>query len=252
MIPEMLHRLSECFGWKSKAVTQESHESETPPDMEPEFLNIYSLCKPFTIISIERMYALYKAALYVSMNTISGDIVECGVWKGGSVMLMAMTLLARGDVRDIYLYDTFAGMSEPSDKDVDYLGNRALDSWWGNGKNSQWSVTVVSLDDVRTNLAMTQYPSDKLHYIEGKVEDTIPRVLPESIAVLHLDTDWYASTYHELNHLFQRLVRGGVLVIDDYGHHKGAREATDRYLKEHSVPMLLHRVDYTGRVGMKL
>jgi O-methyltransferase len=248
----MLHRLSKCFGWRCKAGNDELHESEAPPDMEPEFLNMYKLCKPFTMTSIERMYALYKAAIYVSMNTISGDIVECGVWKGGSVMLMAMTLLARGDVRDIYLYDTFAGMSEPSEKDVDYMGNRAMDSWWGNGKNSQWGFTVVSLDDVRRNLALTQYPSDKLHYIEGKVEDTIPGVLPESAAVLHLDTDWYTSTYHEFKYLFPRLITGGVVIIDDYGHHKGAREATDRYLKEHSVPMLLHRVDYTGRVGIKL
>lgn len=248
----MLHRLSECFGWKSKAGNQVSHESETPPDMEPEFLNIYGLCKPFTMTSIERMYALYKAVMHVSRNSIPGDIVECGVWKGGSAMLMAMTLLARGDVRDIYLYDTFAGMSEPSEMDVDYMGKKALDFWWGVGKYSKWDSTIVSMEEVQSNIAAINYPSERLHYIEGKIEDTIPLFAPERIAILHLDTDWYESTRHELVHLYPRLTLNGILLIDDYGHFKGARQAVDEYFSASRTRMFFSRVDYTGRIGVKV
>ena len=109
----------------------------------------------------------------------------------------------------------------------------------------------AGFDEVRRNLASTGYPSDRLHFIRGRVEDTIPASAPESIALLRLDTDWYESTRHELTHLYPRLVRGGVLIIDDYGHWQGARQATDEYFSVLGSPVLLHRIDYTGRIAVK-
>jgi hypothetical protein len=97
------------------------------------------------------------------------------------------------------------------------------------------------LDEVRRNLLATGYPADRVRFVVGRVEDTLPDQAPESIALLRLDTDWYASTRHELVHLFPRLAVGGVLLIDDYGHWQGARQAVDEYLAQTGARLLLQR-----------
>ncbi len=202
--------------------------------------------------SIERMYALYLATHYVCAARIPGDIVECGVWRGGSSMLAAMTLLAckGSSERDLYLYDTYSGMTEPEDMDVDAHGRSAKQTWHTvQEAGAGWCS--ASVDEVRKAMSNTGYPSARLHYIQGRVEETIPRTMAERIAILRLDTDWYSSTKHELNHLYPRLAQGGVLIIDDYGHWQGARLAVDEYLAATNTKMLLTRVDYTGRVGIK-
>jgi O-methyltransferase len=107
------------------------------------------------------------------------------------------------------------------------------------------------MNDVQTNMKQTNYPFSKIHFVQGKVEQTIPETIPSSIALLRLDTDWYESTYHELVHLFPKLVTGGVLIIDDYGHWQGARKAVDQYFAEQKTPILLNRIDYTGRIAIK-
>src|SRR5439155_13820537 len=110
----------------------------------------------------------------------------------------------------------------------------------------------ASINDVMSNLRLTGYQANSLHLVKGKVEDTIPETMPQSIALLRLDTDWYESTRHEMTHLFPRLSRGGVLIIDDYGHWKGARQAVDEYLSATGCKVLLNRIEYTGRVASKL
>ena len=97
----------------------------------------------------------------------------------------------------------------------------------------------------------TGYDIARTHFVAGDVEQTIPGVVPEQISLLRLDTDWYESTRHELKHLYPRLIRGGVLIIDDYGHWKGARQAVDEYLAETGAKLLLNRIDYTGRAAVK-
>lgn len=207
---------------------------------------------PYTMTSRERVLSLIDATTYVAKNRIPGAVVECGVWRGGSTMAAALTLLGNGDTtRDLYLFDTFEGMPPPTDADVDHAGATA---------DAQLKATApgtgvwcyAGLDDVRTNIASTGYPEARVHYVKGKVEDTIPGGAPAMIALLRLDTDWYESTKHELEHLFPRLVPGGVLIIDDYGFWKGARRATDEYFAAHpEVPLLLHRIDFTGRMAVK-
>jgi hypothetical protein len=109
----------------------------------------------------------------------------------------------------------------------------------------------VPVEEVRAAVLSTGYPAERVHMVEGKVEDTLPGAAPERIAVLRLDTDWYASTKHEMEQLYPRLSPGGVLILDDYGHYEGARQAVDEYFAEHGGRPLLSRVDYTGRVGVK-
>ena len=222
------------------------------PDLDPAFLPIYEAAKPFTLTSLERMYAVYQAVTHVVRAELPGDLVECGVWKGGSSMVAALTLQHLGDTgRTLWLYDTFEGMTLPEDEDVDYAGESAQQRMQrdGVGPDDRWFMSP--LHEAKEALASTGYPSERLRFIKGRVEDTLPGQAPPQIAVLRLDTDWYASTRHEMQHLYPRLVRGGVLLIDDYGHWQGCRQAVDEYFAEQGVTMLLSRQDYTGRMGIK-
>jgi predicted O-methyltransferase YrrM len=201
----------------------------------------------------ERIHALVEAVAYIERRAVEGAMVECGVWMGGSAMAMALAMLHHGQTdRDIYLYDTFAGMSAPTSADVSVYGEPAGVKFAASRSTdgaSDWCR--APLDEVRTNVLSTDYPADRVHFIEGKVEETIPGRAPERIALLRLDTDWYESTRHELEHLYPRLSRHGVLIIDDYGHWQGARKAVDEYFERLGQPVLLHRIDKTCRVVVK-
>ena len=202
--------------------------------------------------STERLYGLYKAIQYVVDARIPGDMVECGIWRGGSSMAMALTLLSLGDVsRHLYMYDTYAGMTEPGVHDVDLHQTSAAKVWNRSRKaqGSEWCH--ASLDEVQRNLARTQYPPSNLHFVQGDVLETIPQVMPQAISVLRLDTDFYESTRHTMEHLYPLLSRSGVLIVDDYGHWQGAKKAVDEYFAAHDIHILLNRLDYTGRIGIK-
>lgn len=217
-----------------------------------DFKNIYEKCRLFTMTSIERMYALYKGCRYILDKNIQGDFVECGVWKGGSAMLIAYILLeSNATGRKIYLYDTFEGMAMPTEDDYGLAdkNNRAIDQWKKEQENGRNNWCFASLAEVRDNMYSTGYRKDDIIFVKGKVEDTIPETVPSNIALLRLDTDWYESTKHELNHLFPILLPNGVLIIDDYGHWAGSKKAVDEYFSD--KPMLLTNIDYTGVIGLK-
>jgi len=209
--------------------------------------------EPYTMTSPERIVAVCDAVRYVCRHGIDGAIVECGVWRGGSMRAAARTLLSLGVTdRDLFLYDTFEGMTEPTPADVDRHG-RSATRWmtrYGTTESGASRWCSASVDDVRTNMASGGYPIERCTLVPGPVEKTIPGVTPDRIAILRLDTDWYESTAHELEHLFPRLAPGGVLIVDDYGHWQGARRAVDEYLDRTAVPLLLHRTDDTGRVAV--
>ncbi len=233
----------------------EYHAKTGMADMDESFLPIYEQCKSYTMTSVERMYALFKAVQYLEDAGIDGDIVECGVWRGGSMMVAALTLAAFGNTnRNLYLFDTFEGLPRPQeDKDIDIWGNRAIDGWLPHRvgeEKSHWAEAGEA--EVRANLHSTGYPATRIHFVKGMVERTIPDAAPHRIALLRLDTDWYASTKHELEHLFDRISPSGVLIIDDYGHFAGARSAVDEFISSRRIPILLNRIDYTGRIGIKV
>ena len=223
-----------------------------PSDMDTEFHALYEQCKEFTMTSVHRMYVLYSAVKYVVENNIDGDIVECGVWRGGSSMMSASTLLSLGKAdTKLYLYDTFAGMSEPTKEDVNPVGISAQGKWEQSARQGFNDWAFASLEDVRANMLSTGYPEEKIEFVKGKVEDTVPETIPDRISLLRLDTDWYASTYHELQHLFPRLSPDGILILDDYGYWRGAKEATDKYFAETGTKIFLNRIDGAGRVAVK-
>lgn len=223
-----------------------------PPDLDQAARRVIERVTPYTMTSPERILALRDAVAHVCRHGIEGDIVECGVWRGGSMMAAALTLLELGQARQLHLFDTFEGMPPPGamDRDIGDVAAEELLAVEDRETGSTWAFGP--LGDVRQNLASTGYPGHLVRFIPGRVEETIPEQAPAQIAVLRLDTDWYESTRHELIHLFPRLAVGGVLIIDDYGHWKGARQAVDEYLAATGVRLLLSRIDYTGRMAVKL
>lgn len=206
-----------------------------------------------TLTTAPRIAALCESVEYVVDAGIEGALVECGVWRGGSMMAAALTLMRLGHTeRELYLFDTYTGMPEPGAEDVasPYDGYSPQKRWRREMRlGRQWAG--VPVDDVRARLESTGYPPERLHLVAGMVEDTVPARAPERIALLRLDTDWYASTKHELEQLYPRLAEGGVLIIDDYGHYEGARQAVDEFFEAADQPVLLNRIDFSGRLVIK-
>lgn len=223
-----------------------------PPDFDRDTIETIVRVSPFTQTSPERIFCLCEAVKYIAANNIPGDIVECGVWKGGSMMAVAHTLCQiKDNSRHLFLFDTFEGMTEPSEKDVSFQGISASSMLKSSKKEDSHSVWCYApLEEVKQAINSIGYDPEKIHLIKGRVEDTIPKQAPLNISLLRLDTDWYESTRHELIHLFPRLSPGGVIIIDDYGYWKGARQAVDEYMKENKIKLLLNRTDITGRIGV--
>ncbi len=246
MLKKVYRKLS---AWLSIAHGEDSQEKMAYPDIysDTEFMELYYKVKDYTMVGIERNYALYNAMRYLIRNGAEGQFAECGVWKGGSCMLMCFVLMQHGITdRHIFMYDTFEGMTKPGEND----GEREKQEWsrqQGIDGVNQWCM--ADLDEVRCNMISTGYPIENIHFVKGRVEATIPSVLPSSLLLLRLDTDWYSSTRHELEFLYPLLKNGGVLIIDDYGAWPGAKKAVDEYFANTAV--LLHRIDETGRIVIK-
>jgi O-methyltransferase len=219
-------------------------------DVDKSVLETISLVKPYTMTGRDKLIALIGATRHIANAKIEGDIVECGVWRGGSMHAVARTLAAEGVTdREIHMFDTYTGMTEPTEKDVRTDGRKASEMLATSAK-TKWVWAVASREDVEEGLKTLPYPYERFHIVEGPVEETIPEHCPETIALLRLDTDWYESTKHELEHMYDRLVSGGVLIIDDYGSWQGSKEATDEFLKTLSNPPLMHRAG-RARIGVK-
>jgi hypothetical protein len=222
-------------------------------DIEGATADTIRAVEAHTMTSVPRLAAVVQGVEWIERRQLPGAVVECGVWQGGSMMAAALTLLRLGDDRrELYLYDTFAGMAEPEDVDRAYDGSSAeqLLSTQVPTAKSMADWCNAGLDEVRTNMDSTGYPAGRVHYVVGKVEDTIPATLPGAIALLRLDTDFYASTRQELEYLYPLVVSGGVVIIDDYGFWQGARQAVDEFLAD-KPEIFLHRIDASGRLLLK-
>jgi hypothetical protein len=205
--------------------------------------------KPRTMTGSEKIFGLIEATRYVAKSGIPGDIVECGVWRGGSMQAVALTLIEQ-DVTDrrLHLFDTFEGMPPPTEKDH-RRGTSAEDLLARHDKDHRmWAI--AGLDDVQKGMAEIAYPEELVHYHRGLVEDTIPDRAPADIALLRLDTDWYMSTRHELEHLYDRVSPGGAVIIDDYGSWDGARLATEEFTNSLDEPLLWLPLG-RGRIAVK-
>jgi len=245
----MIQRIAHFFGYELNKLPAPG----LPKDFDEEKIKLVKTVAPYTMTGPERIFVLNEAVKYIIENNIEGDFVECGVWKGGSTLAMALTLEKLNVTgRQLYLYDTFEGMSEPTDLDKD-LNNKAADELLKTNNKETSSIWAFSgINEVKKTMSLSKYNPANIFYVQGKVEDTLPESSHNKIALLRLDTDWYESTKIEMELLFPRLVTGGVLIIDDYGHWQGAKKAVDEYIAANKLKILLNRIDYTGRIAIKL
>lgn len=218
--------------------------SQAKVQLERDFMEAYVPCAEFTMVDWARCHSVWTAVKHLVRTEVPGAMVECGVWKGGVAMLIANTLKALGQAdRELFLYDTFAGMAEPTAHDIAFGGGPAHETWRAHERGTHNDWCYAPLEEVQRNLASTGYEPSRLTFVKGLVQDTIPTHVPESIALLRLDTDWYASTYHELVHLYPRLQVGGVVIFDDAYHWHGQRQALDRYFEEQGIHLMLNRIN---------
>jgi O-methyltransferase len=208
-----------------------------------------------SMTSDERMFTTMMACKYVVELGIEGDFVECGVWRGGNALLAAAMFKIYAAPRKVYLFDTFEGMTQPTDFDRRAsTGESALRKYLGSQRKSHNSWCYASLDDVKSNFQKAGLLDDNIVFVKGDVVSTLAVAdnVPARISVLRLDTDWYESSKAELEALYPRLSIGGALLIDDYGHWAGCRQATDDFFVKYGNRPFLQYTDYTGRVGIKL
>ena len=198
--------------------------------------------RPYSMTSNERIECLYESLEYIRTNDIKGDLVECGVWRGGNILgIMEYLNYHKMFDRHVWLYDTFEGMTEPEDSDIDCDGKKAIDIM-----GLPHVKAYAELNDVKNNLSKSTFPIDNLHYIVGDIVETLnyDQNIPKEISLLRLDTDWYKSTKKELNILYPKLENNGVLIVDDYGHWQGSKKAFDEYFE--NVNHVIEKIDYTG------
>lgn len=207
------------------------------------------------MVSPEGLWSTLSAAKYVCENEVDGDFVECGVWRGGNAIIAAEIFRRYGSDRKVYLYDTFSGMSEPTQEDRGLLdGQSAFVQYKKSDKGTHNEWCYASIDEVRANFVERDLLDSNIIFIQGDVAQTLNEAknLPDSISILRLDTDWYESTKIELETLFPRLTRGGCLIVDDYGFWSGSKKATDEYFSAQKSKPLFHVTDITRRIAIKI
>jgi hypothetical protein len=248
------------LGWEVHRVrpaveTDLDPHNPPPPFMSgepPWVLDIIERVRPFTMTSPERVASLCHAVEYIVRRELPGNVVECGVWRGGSMMAAALALLhLKETARSIYLFDTYEGMTSPTQKDKRVGLDLSASAMLAAAPHSHVLWGISQIDEVKANLRSTGYPAERIHFIKGPVEHTIPGHAPDQICLLRLDTDWYESTRHELFHLYPRLCTGGVLIVDDYGWWEGQRKATDEYISKHNLALLTIRIDPCAMITIK-
>lgn len=194
-------------------------------------LNLFRRVSAHTLVSRAKLNALCSMAATLERDGISGALVECGVFKGGAAALMAHET---GGNREVLLFDSFAGLPPPGAKDGAIAQQQFRDGWCSSTE-----------EDVREVFCKLGVLNDRVRLIKGWFEDTLPATAVPPVALLHIDADWYDSVTAVLNALFDTVVSGGYVVIDDYGRWEGCTRAVDEFLQARLLPPLLP----TGSVG---
>lgn len=183
-----------------------------------------------TLVSKSKLSRLYSLARRIERNAIPGAIVECGVYKGGSAALLAA---ASRRSRPVWLFDSFKGLPPPGEKDGVQAHELFHEGWCGS-----------TLDDVREIMDRVGIDRDRVHAVEGWFEETLPERAPETIALLHIDADWYDSVKTCLDRLYDRVAPGGFVVWDDYGRWEGCTRAVDEFLEAQDLSRALERAHF--------
>jgi predicted O-methyltransferase YrrM len=204
-----------------------------------EFSSLYRQVRSHTMCSNARLRGLYRSLHHVVDRNLPGDIVECGCARGGSAALMALTLRQLQSPRKLWLFDTFAGLPAPTSHDPDF---ELADLFTG--------TCIGTLDEVREFFHRLD-AADNVEFVPGLFQETLPTAAVSQIVVLHIDGDWYESVKVCLESLYDKVVPGGVIQLDDYGYWQGARKAVDEFVKARRIQAPLQKLDYSGRFLIK-
>jgi hypothetical protein len=236
--------LEEMFGY----TISKSYDLDLDRRLSALEASIIKRVRDRTMTNANSIVNLISATNYISKFGVEGAFVECGVWRGGSAMAFCLASMNLGmNDRDVYLMDTFEGFTNVSERDYQLSDRRSAKELFDVDPNY---ICSASLEDVKIGIAETQYPSERVHYLVGDIVETSPNCLPKEIAVLRLDTDYYESTLWELKHLFPRVSKNGIIIIDDYDHWSGAREACDEYFSSNDQNIFMMHMEY-GRLIFK-
>ena len=223
-------------------------------ELKNDDAKLISVVSKYSMTPKIRIYNLLQALRHIKQKNIDGDFVECGVWKGGNIILFKKFLEneLKNSNKKIFAYDTYEGMNQPSEEDYNLTSKVSAKILLKKEKNKDSNIWGISkIEDVKKNISENVKNLDNINFIKGEVEQTLnsEKNLPLKISILRLDTDWYLSTKKELEVLYDRVSSGGIIIIDDYGHWNGSKKAVDEFFSNKYVWM--HYVDYACRLIIK-
>lgn len=249
---------------RKETVVSESEHRFLGYDLEQEAYENILVVRSYTMVPYVRLVTLYQQVVFCETHGISGSFIECGTWNGGAVGLMALGNLKRGPTRrHIHLFDSFEGIPEP-DEFID--GEKAVQQISSVGGGTKGRLEPVrgfyekyadGVGTLETNKHLLEiiigYDTFFLHYHKGWFQDTLSKVAAGigDIAILKLDADWYASTKVCLEYLYDKVVSGGFVIVDDYGCYEGCKKAVDEFMKKKRIQAYLNHIDSEGRYWIK-
>ncbi|WP_440613970.1 TylF/MycF/NovP-related O-methyltransferase [Candidatus Pelagibacter sp. HIMB1748] len=250
MINALKSLISKALGKMGYSVINHNQKIVELSKKDDELIN---LVKNYSMTPKIRIYNLLQALRHIKIKKIEGDYVECGVWKGGNILLFKKFLENEdSSLRNIYAFDTFQGMTDPDENDIEISSKDTATKLLQKDKNKKTNVWgICSLDQVKKNISKHTKDLRNIYFVKGAVEKTLNenKNIPEKISLLRLDTDWYQSTKKELEVLYKKVSIGGIIIIDDYGHWGGSKKAVDEFFSDKFVWM--HYVDYACRLIIK-
>jgi hypothetical protein len=224
-----------------QAKQQKNHSKVFLDVVDKNFFSAYELVRERTMLSPEALYDLWNSIGYSAKKGLTGDILEFGVWKGGALELAAHALKYFKTQNTLIGLDTFEGHPEPNKDEVDIWGNNMNERFHlevdqnGSWVKSNYEEVLKNLNSIFSNFRL----------IKGKVSSETNHPEISKIAILRLDMDWYEPTKAALENFYHRIESGGSLIIDDYGHHSGARKATDEFLEENNISLNFRHLNYS-------
>lgn len=242
----------EAFGYRLTELRFDRPPAELGVEVIELINEVHS--KILTHSSKQRLYATALAIEYVKRKGLSGAFVECGIWKGGNALVAKKAADAIGDSREFFLYDTYTGHLPPGERDVSLENGTHAVEKYQTIVESSGSWGAVSVEEVKENFHSHGVSLKNVNFIAGDMMATLldPSLIPGRVSVLRLDTDWYEPTKLQLETFWPILEKGGVLLLDDYGHWAGSKAAVDEYFAENGIDVFLTFTDWSGRAAVKV
>lgn len=194
---------------------------------------IANAVQPYTLVGPERIQNLFRLSLRIERERVPGDVIECGVCNGGTAAILARSATHSRLKRTVWLLDSFQGMPETTPLD-------------GEAAKAHVGKEVGDPAKVQEVLRRVSADLNRVRIVPGWFQDTFPSVLASQVALLNIDADWYESVALCLETFYDRVVPGGFISFDDYGHWPGCRAAVDEFFQRRTLSYKLQQVDYTA------